>query len=264
MKNIICVLAVVCGVASPVLAQELRKPTDVTVIKLQDDSPGDLAPIIDEKGRLNVWFYSKNLKLSNRLRKFQIYENSKVVKEINNLNEIPQPETVGISIKRPELSSTTVWHPFGGANDYEKKITFEGMVSLGFSKDKFILGPFSYDVVWASPIGFDKAGFMYIVAECEKERAKAKKGQYELRRFKFVYKINKEAKIIDSFIFDEAKHVDLGKWTRYPWEWSLEGTNIDENGNFYTTTNLPYYRITTAEEYKPKYTEVEIRKWGLK
>jgi len=262
---VICLFAVMCCVVSPALAQELRKPTELIELVVKSTYTAKITAAVAKDDKIYVWFdYDNIAKDGGRTwvgftaQKLQIYERAKLVKEILELKDIPKDESVSLDWSLPGVA----WMPAGGADEYDKKITFkstvkDAMVKLGLSKDEFFLGPFDYKVIWARPVGQDKNGFLYVIAECSKKKDKEVPGEYKWRRFQMLYKVNKEGGVVDSFIYDEAKHIKSAGWMRYPWKWPYEGgAFLGLKGDFYI--------ISWPLEATSKSTKIIVRRWVIK
>ena len=199
MKNPLCVFAVISAIVSPALAQELRKPMELIELVVKSTYTAKITAAVDSDGEIYVWFdYDDITKDGGRnwvgftAQKLQVYEKNKLVKEVYNLKDIPKYESVGINAV--QMTSTVSWSPSGGGGqEYDNKITLRGMTELGLTKDEFILGPFNHEIIWARPVGQDKNGFLYVIAECHKKKDKEIPGEYKWRRFQILYKVDKES-----------------------------------------------------------------------
>lgn len=257
--------AVMGAITSPALAQELRKPTELIELVVKSTYTIKVDAAVDKDNKIYIWFdYHDITKEGGRTwvgftaQKLQIYERTKLLKEIVNLKDIPKYENIGLDWSLPGVD----WLPAGGADEYDNKITFKSTVKdamgkLGLAKDEVILGPFNHEIIWARPVGQDKNGLLYVIAECSKKKEKEVPGEYKWRRFKMLYKVDKEGRIVDSFIWNEANHIKSKEWLRYPWKWPYEGAAfLGLNGNFHV--------ISWPMTETSKSAKITVRCWMTK
>lgn len=243
-----------------VFAQEKRSPVEKYAFEVESNSPADISTSVDVTGKIVVW--SNYLqKVDNRgefvsfsAKKYQIFERGKQVKTTQNLKDIPRHESVGV--KRVSFSDGIEWSPSGGI-EQDDKIAFKGMSKIGFQNDEFVLGPFDYTIRWATPLGLSKSGFLYVAAECVAVGKGDLATERDMKVFRIVYKLNKTGRLIDSYIYDTAKYIErTGMGARYPWDWTREHVQIDENGNLYSVT------VTTGtQEGRSK---IWVERWASK
>ena len=257
MKNLMCVFAVMCGVAVPALAQELRKPTEVINLVVKSTYPVDASLDVGADGKFHVWHNAASVWKGEgqpegfSASKFEVYERKKLVKEIYELKDIPRTRTLIVN----NVSGMT-W-PRGGGSEYDNKITYDGVPPEGFPKG-FVVGPFSYTVIWSRALGVAKNGFLYISAEIETYTEKPAKGKLNRRRFHMLYVVNNKIKIVDNFTSAEATYAPrTGQGARYPWEWRDSGADyIDSEGN--------YYDVVWTDGHPRVDNKITIKRWARK
>lgn len=225
------------GFFVPSYAQELRKPTETTEIVIKTTYTVRVAVEIAEDDKLHVWLDYQNIYKTDSLHgyhrsgfsasKLLVYAGRKLVRETSVANEMPDPLSVGYNM----------WIRDGvdllpHAEEDAQTITIYGLkddslLKLGFNKNKVVLGPFDYRVVSAWPVGKDEKGFMYVRAHGSNTAAQRKeRGAWE--PFGALFVLNKELRLIDSFIYYKVKEHD-------PLEiLTSEGTiGLSKAGNFY-------------------------------
>lgn len=239
--------------AGSVSAQELRKPTETIIFVEKSTYPVNINVEVGADGKFYVWYNARTIgdKAEFMAAKFEVYQGTNRIKEIYDLKDIPQDRTLIMN----NVSGMT-W-PHGGGSEYDNKITYNGVPPEGFPKD-FVVGPFHYTVIWSRALGVAKNGLLYISAEIETYTEKPAKGKLNRRRFHMLYKVNKKAKIVDSFASAEAAYVPrTGQGARYPWEWRDSGaTYMDSAGNFYDAIwTYGHPRVDN---------KITIRRWAVK
>lgn len=244
-------------------SQDVRKPDETFELVVKSTYPARIRAAVAKDSNVYVWFEYQDIRVDGgrtwtgyAAQKFQIYERTKLIKEITNLKDIPQYELAAISAD-VQMTSTVTWSPHGGGgSEYDNKITLAGMTELGLSKNLIILGPFDYEVLWVRPMGQDKNGFLYLISEISKKRPKEVPGKYRWRRLQMLYKVSKDGQIVDEFVFDEASHIKSAGWMRYPWKWPYYdgAVYVDLRGNFFI--------VSWGMGKKSNNTKVMVRRWG--
>ncbi len=248
------------GITGTAAAQELRNPDETKEIVINSTYPVRLNAVIADDDKLYVWVDYRNIYTTNSeegyhrsgfsAKKLLIYENNKLVREILELKDIPDPLAVGYnvwplkgidSLPHGEETANTIT-VFGHSDK-------DALTKLGFAKNKFILGPFDYRVVNAWPIGKDEKGFLYVRASgCNTKERRDKRGAWE--PFGALYVLNKELRLVDSFIYHKAKEAD-----------PLEILSASEGHIFLSKAG--YFYSLDWQDYS-RYSKIIVRKWVSK
>jgi hypothetical protein len=246
------------GLVGTVNAQEFRKPDEIKEIIIKSTYPVRLAFEMTHDDKLYVWVgfhpvykttpeegYHYTGFLTDKLK---VYEDGKLVSEISELKGMPEPK----SVKPARIGFDLELYP-RQSEDRANTIVLSSaagqvLPGLGYTKNEFTLGPFPYQVnlLWAK-VEADK-GLLYVKANCGNTYDKVEKSG-EVDPFSVLYTLDRELKLVDSFVFDKGTKRD--KYEIYP-----------SGGNVYLTRTGNLYLV--ASDQPAKTIKIKVKKWKLK
>lgn len=257
--KLIYLSAILCAWASGAVgAQEYRKPDEIKEIVIRSTYPVNLALEMTQDEELYVWIGyrpvykttpEEGYHLSGFLTDtFQVYKNGRMARETAVLKDIPNPR----SIKTARIGFDLEIYPRHG-EDRANTIVLssaagKALPGMGFTKDRFTLGPFPYQVngLWTK-VRSDK-GLVWLKANCGNTHEKVEKDGV-VDPFYVLFTLNKELELIDSFVFDRGREQD-----KYEMYTSGGIEFLTNTGNFYQV----------GREWSGKKTKITVKKWRLK
>ena len=246
------------GIIGYASAQELRRPTEEIDIVIKSTYPVRINAVIASDDKLYVWVDYRNIwrtdpekgydRYGFTAKKLLIYEGKKLVREILGLKDMPDPHSIGYDsiLHGVEVSPISTGQP---DNKFTVFATTENaLAKLGFANNKFVLGPFNYQINGIKPLLKDYKGFIYIMAQCSNnEEQKNVRGGWE--PFQVLYRVNTDGLLVDSFIFN-IPEMDETKIAP-----SYETSFLSNGGNFYQVLwpTAPSKRVKiTVQRWAPK------------
>lgn len=258
MKYICLSVVLWAGLVGVPNAQEFRKPDGEKEIIIESTYPVRLAFEVTHDDKLYVWVgyrpvyettpeegYHYSGFLADKLK---VYEDGKLAREISGLKDMPEPKFIkpaGIGFDLELFPRTSE----DGANTIVlSSAAGKALPGMGYANNRFALGPFPYQVnlVWTR-VQADK-GLVYIKANCGNTYDKVEKSG-EVEPFSVLFTLDRELKLVDSFIFDKGTERD--KYEIYP-----------TGGNVYLTGSGNLYLV--ASNQPAKTIRIKVKKWRLK
>lgn len=261
MKLVYLSTFLLAGIAGAVHSQEFRKPDEITEIVIKSTYTSYPASEFTPDEKLYVWVgYRPIWKWKTTPEeegyhhvgfwadKLLIYRDGRLVREISDLKDMPDPK----SIKSEYIGYDLRVFPHLSEQEDGNKIVLSSaagnfLLGLGFKRNEMTLGPFPYQVnfVWTR-VQADK-GLVYVKAHCGDKYYEAKKRR-AVNPFSVLYILDRELKLLDSFIFDKGMKKD--KYELYP-----------SGGKVYLTGTGDLRQVKI--EKSAKHLNIKIKKWRL-